>query len=509
MLFASAEEALLRENASGDDDLQHHTPEKGRELRRSSDGMSLAADHDGTMAHDEEALVPPAYVLHPLSRISCCEHSDVTLGGLLPFTFQTLCCLQYCRPQQINDEELPDLPGPRETAEGAIDVNEQLPPQPPPPPAEEEQELDEQQHYPQINDSPEVRVDRLSDEQLPPPPLAEDEENIARKDNRLGQQESRTAAENAADGEAGPMTAFGIASEGKQGKKRKRRKARNSSPLVKEKKLQLSNEEMKANIQSADDILVNRHATPTALANERHRDAAEDTDVEQLFYGVMIDKHLCPELVQLIRGAILDGGKDYGPEKLRRQSRRSSGDDWQHLQQSEHESVEQQQQHPSLEAARRSSLDMLHGPPMVEEQDELPPPVHSTAEGEEGEPLGGVPPPLPAMEEQDETHAQRRSGRLSMALQEQHDSPATAADEAVQQSERTVSVARYLEKELLEKEVVELNSVLAGRSRMEASRMFFEVMLLGSHGSFDIEQDQPYSDIYISKAAQCSQDAPT
>ncbi|GMG99956.1 hypothetical protein Nepgr_001796 [Nepenthes gracilis] len=69
-------------------------------------------------------------------------------------------------------------------------------------------------------------------------------------------------------------------------------------------------------------------------------------------------------------------------------------------------------------------------------------------------------------------------------------------------SARTRAVASYLQalfytEARQERKVLLLDSLLAGKSRKEASRMFFETLVLKTRDYIQAEQEEPFSNISI------------
>ncbi|CAA0820131.1 Unknown protein [Striga hermonthica] len=80
-------------------------------------------------------------------------------------------------------------------------------------------------------------------------------------------------------------------------------------------------------------------------------------------------------------------------------------------------------------------------------------------------------------------------------------------------SARTRVVGSYLTKIFLskrkhEKQVLHLSQLLAGKTRKESARLFYEMLVLKTRGCIDVEQEKPYGDILVretSKLKQASQ----
>ncbi|CAJ1791855.1 unnamed protein product [Sphenostylis stenocarpa] len=78
-------------------------------------------------------------------------------------------------------------------------------------------------------------------------------------------------------------------------------------------------------------------------------------------------------------------------------------------------------------------------------------------------------------------------------------------------SDRTRVVANYLKKSFLparnqkEKSVLNFSKVFGGRARKEGARLFYEVLVLKTTGYVDVEQNEAYGDIAISKLPKLDQ----
>lgn len=284
-------------------------------------------------------------------------------------------------------------------------------------------------------------------------------------------------------------------------KKRKRRQRRKIAP-EKDGKLQMSDEQMKFNIRSTDDIVRSK--------DDHGRDEVTDatTDIETLFKSSLLDSSLCFEIAETLRRDVTDGERNDGdaPERLRRSSRRSSLSGQQQMQLPTDRGTETEEQldaqQSPLEPEKRNSFQAQEGPTIIAEEQEKLPPVAANALPEQDE--GNALPPLPVVDDQDDQEATaRRQSGLSVVLEGQAEAAGLRqSDEDRQRTERTESVARYIDRKLASQSdgsAVELNILLQGKSRMQASRMFFEVMLLGADGSYDVSQVHCYGDILINR----------
>ncbi|KAI3935261.1 hypothetical protein MKW92_013249 [Papaver armeniacum] len=92
--------------------------------------------------------------------------------------------------------------------------------------------------------------------------------------------------------------------------------------------------------------------------------------------------------------------------------------------------------------------------------------------------------------------------------EEDNDMPNTEEQPRIQEnsgwSSRTRSVAKYLQtifdKELANGEVrkvIPVDNLLSGKTRKEASRMFFETLVLKTRDYIHVEQEQPFANINI------------
>ncbi|TKY63100.1 Sister chromatid cohesion 1 protein 2 [Spatholobus suberectus] len=71
-------------------------------------------------------------------------------------------------------------------------------------------------------------------------------------------------------------------------------------------------------------------------------------------------------------------------------------------------------------------------------------------------------------------------------------------------SDRTRQVASYLRKQK-EEDVVNFSQVFGGRARKESARLFYEVLVLKTTGYVDVQQNEAYGDIAISKLPKLDQ----
>ncbi|GKV07927.1 hypothetical protein SLEP1_g19624 [Rubroshorea leprosula] len=78
-------------------------------------------------------------------------------------------------------------------------------------------------------------------------------------------------------------------------------------------------------------------------------------------------------------------------------------------------------------------------------------------------------------------------------------------------SERTRLVAKFLRRTFLDKkkrgeeEKVHMLQLLRGKTKKESSRLFYEILVLKTKGLVDVEQDNAFGDILVSKTPQCDQ----
>ncbi|XP_065637125.1 LOW QUALITY PROTEIN: sister chromatid cohesion 1 protein 2 [Quercus suber] len=78
-------------------------------------------------------------------------------------------------------------------------------------------------------------------------------------------------------------------------------------------------------------------------------------------------------------------------------------------------------------------------------------------------------------------------------------------------SGRTRMAARYLHKTFVnrekggEEEVVSLSRLLEGRTKKESARLFYEILVLGTTGYVDVEQNNAYGDIQVCKLSKWDQ----
>uniref|UniRef100_A0A0A9CNY9 Rad21/Rec8-like protein C-terminal eukaryotic domain-containing protein n=1 Tax=Arundo donax TaxID=35708 RepID=A0A0A9CNY9_ARUDO len=81
-------------------------------------------------------------------------------------------------------------------------------------------------------------------------------------------------------------------------------------------------------------------------------------------------------------------------------------------------------------------------------------------------------------------------------------------DEGLLSSTRTRKIARSLHQLFLEQNSkkgaysVSLNQALEGKKRNTSARLFYETLILKSHGLIEVNQEQPYEDITLSPTPQ-------
>jgi cohesin complex subunit SCC1 len=66
-------------------------------------------------------------------------------------------------------------------------------------------------------------------------------------------------------------------------------------------------------------------------------------------------------------------------------------------------------------------------------------------------------------------------------------------------SERTQKMGQYLEKSFSTEERLSFNALFEGKNKRTVAVAFFELLVLKSNKLIDLQQDEPYGDIIITK----------
>lgn len=255
----------------------------------------------------------------------------------------------------------------------------------------------------------------------------------------------------------------------------KERERKANRKFTRDSRTQIDDNEMRRHLRNSDDIITGR--THEQGSKGKFASLSKGCDaLEKELAKPLSDRHVCTALQSLLTVEHADAE---APEKMR--ERRSS-------------SMGGRQKVSFAEAGGDpndvSAISEGRQSGMMEEVKELQePPEH--ARGSKDSEL----PPLPAMEEDDDKEAEEE-GPLTQALH--GDDPESEEMERKGEcGKRARAVEEHVRQKVAEGRKVSLGEMASGRSRREASRLFFELMVLGGKGSVSLSQEAPFGDIWI------------